>query len=148
MSFTDQQRQKRRKNRTSDGIKNTELSPRQLRVGELVRHEIALLLSGNILNHPLLRNQPFTVTQVKVSPDMRAATVFCTPTALDGTMIGAFDETTIKELLKALSQASGFLRQKLAAKLQLKRVPSLSFKYDGSFDFAVHITRKLQDLNL
>lgn len=103
---------------------------RQLRVGEEVRHVLAWTIERGELRDPALA-QPITVTEVRISPDLKNATAFVTP--LGG------GEAETKEILEALKRAKGFLRRIVARELSLRYAPEISFERDASFDEAGHI---------
>ncbi|SOD92043.1 30S ribosome-binding factor RbfA [Caenispirillum bisanense] len=103
-------------------------SQRQLRVGEEIRHALAWALErGDFGNAGL--DRPVTVTEVRVSPDLRNATAFVTP-------LGGGDP---KPVLQALRRIGPHLRHELARQMRMKYVPNLSFQADESFDEAQHI---------
>lgn len=104
-------------------------SQRQLRVGEELRHALAELLQRGDFHDPELAALNVTVTEVRISPDLRNATAFVTP--LGG---GPMDET-----LAALRRAGPFLRGQIARAINLRHAPTLSFEADTSFDYASHI---------
>ncbi|MCW2235606.1 30S ribosome-binding factor RbfA [Azospirillum canadense] len=104
-------------------------SQRQLRVGEELRHALAELLQRGDFHDPELAALNVTVTEVRISPDLRNATAFVTP--LGG---GHMDET-----LAALRRAGPFLRGQIARAINLRHAPTLSFEADTSFDYASHI---------
>jgi ribosome-binding factor A len=104
-------------------------SQRQLRVGEELRHALADLFRRGDFHDPELQNLNVTVTEVRISPDLRNATAFVTP--LGG---GHVDEA-----LTALKRAAPFLRGQIARAVNLRYVPTLGFQADTSFDYAGHI---------
>ena len=104
-------------------------SQRQLRVGEELRHALAELLQRGDFHDPELADLNVTVTEVRISPDLRNATAFVTP--LGG---GHMDET-----LAALRRAGPFLRGQIARAINLRYAPTLSFEADTSFDYASRI---------
>ena len=104
-------------------------SQRQLRVGEELRHALAELLQRGDFHDPELAALNVTVTEVRISPDLRNATAFVTP--LGG---GAMAET-----LTALRRAAPFLRGQIARAINLRHAPTLSFEADTSFDYASRI---------
>jgi ribosome-binding factor A len=114
-----------------------QLSPnqRQLRVGEELRHALARILERGEVRDPGLSGIPVTVTEVRVSPDLRQATVFVMP-------LGGESEQTV---VTALGRAKGFLRRRLADTVHLKFAPDLAFRLDKSFAEADRIVRALQD---
>ena len=104
-------------------------SQRQLRVGEEIRHSLAKILLREDFLDPDLMGQSITVTEVKISPDMRNATVFVTPLAGDA-----------KIIILALRRASNQLRRQLSSDTRLRHTPNLKFEYDDSFDQAERIS--------
>jgi ribosome-binding factor A len=113
------------------------VSQRQLRVGEELRHVLAQIILRGELNDPDLRGLPVTVSEVSVSPDLSSATVFVT-------QLGGGNSDKIE---KALGRATPFLRRQIARRVHLRRVPSLKFERDTSFDYAERIDNILQDVN-
>ncbi len=107
-------------------------SQRQLRVGEELRHALAWLLERGDMRDPALQGNPITVTEIRISPDLKNATCFFTP-------LGGGDEEKIAEMLEALERAKGYLRHELASRVNLKYAPRISFEFDRSFDEAGHI---------
>jgi ribosome-binding factor A len=110
-------------------------SQRQLRVGEELRHALAWLLERGDFRDPELAGHAVTVTEVRISPDLRNATVYVTP--LGGGTAGP--------LLTALNRARPFLRRQVAARVRLKYVPTLNFEADTSFDRAERLERLLHE---
>ncbi len=108
-------------------------SQRQLRVGEEIRHALAQMVTQADFRDPDLAGQSITITEVRVSPDMRNATVFVTPLAGDATLI-----------VPALQRASSYIRGQLSSAVKLRHTPSLKFEYDDSFDQAERINLVLQ----
>ncbi|HER26927.1 MAG TPA: 30S ribosome-binding factor RbfA [Rhodospirillales bacterium] len=115
-------------------------SQRQLRVGEEIRHTLAAIVGRGDLRDPVLQDRAITITEVRVSPDMRNATVYCV--ALGGE-VGDSDE-----LITALNKAQPFLRHQIAQRVHLRTVPAFTFVADGSFDEAGHIDALLQSDNV
>jgi len=107
-------------------------SQRQLRVGEELRHALAWILERGELRDPALASTPVTVTEVRVSPDLKNATCFVTP-------LGGGDKEAVKTVVEALGRARRFLRHTVVQKVNLKFAPQLHFEHDTSFDFASHI---------
>ena len=100
-------------------------SQRQLRVGELVRHAIAEILMRGGTYDPELDRQPITVPEVRMSPDLKIATVFVMPLG------GAHGDT----IVKALARHAKPLRGELARRIrQMKFMPELRFRLDTRFD--------------
>jgi ribosome-binding factor A len=98
-------------------------SQRQLRVGEVLRHIVAEILSRGEIRDPDLVGVSVTVTQVKPSPDMRHALVFCEP--LGG--------QNAERVIGALNRHRGFVRGVLGHAIRLKFTPELRFVEDRSF---------------
>ncbi len=109
-------------------------SQRQLRVGEQIRHALARLLQEGRTHVEALTHRDVTVTEVRVSPDLKAATVFVTP-------LGGADVTGTLADLRAAAPA---LRHELARDLNLRFTPRLAFQPDRSFEEAARIDRLLR----
>ncbi len=116
-------------------------SQRQLRVGEEIRHTLASIIGRGELRDPDLMGQAITVTEVRISPDMRNATVYCLPLGLKSDPETS-DEVTEK-MITALTRAQPFLRHEVAKRVHLRSVPTFMFVADGSFDEAGHISALL-----
>lgn len=110
-------------------------SQRQLRVGEEVRHALVRIFGRGELRDPALSGVQITVTEVRMSPDLRNATAFVLP-------FGGGDP---EELVAALRRAAAFLRGQLADEVSLRVVPALRFEADRSFDEASRIEALLHD---
>ena len=95
-----------------------------LRVAELVRHAAAQLLSRGEINDPVLEKHVVTVSRVKMSPDLKLATIYVMP-------LGGMDED---EVIKALNRHTRFLRGEIAHEVNLKFAPEIRFRIDDSFD--------------
>ena len=104
-------------------------SQRQLRVGEELRHVLSALFRRGDFRDPTLQTLNVTVTEVRLSPDLRNATVFVTP--LCGQHLG--------DAVAALRRASAFLRGQVAREIDLRYAPALSFEADTSFEVASRI---------
>lgn len=122
--------------------RHREPSPRQLRVGEQIRHAIAEILERGNLRDPDLRGVAVTVTEVRISPDLRNATAFVT--MLGGLREGLTGAEEGESLIRALARAAPYFRRHVARLLQLKYTPSLRFRFDISFDEATHINELLR----
>src|ERR1700679_4324714 len=92
-------------------------SQRQLRVGEALRHALAEVLQRNEIRDPDLDGVSVTITQIKPSPDMRYATVYCEP--LGG--------QNAKQIVAALNRHKGFLRGEIRHMITTKFTPDLRF---------------------
>jgi len=110
-------------------------SQRQLRAGELVRHALVEVLRHEDLADPALAGVSVTVTEVRMSPDLRGALCFVTP--LGGGHAG--------EVVAGLNRAARFLRGRLAPLVELKFIPELRFVHDESFDEAARMSRLFDD---
>lgn len=102
---------------------------RQLRVGEMIRHALAEIFMRSDIVDPDFDCHDVTVTEVRVSPDLRNASIYVTP-------FGNGDPTALKA---ALMRHQRFLRGELAKRVDLKYMPQLSFELDDSFDNAERI---------
>jgi len=112
-----------------------EPSVRLLRVGENVRHAIADVLARGEVEHQDIGATPVSVTEVRVSPDLRNATVFVMP--LGGDPGG--------KIVSALRSEAGHIRGLISPRLAQKYMPKLSFKMDESFDAASTVEGLLRD---
>jgi ribosome-binding factor A len=109
-------------------------SQRQLRVAEEIRHVLAGVFLRGEIRDPELAGVSITVTEVRISPDLKHATAFVT-------RLGRSD---IGEKLPALRRAAPFLRGQLAHALKLRYAPNLSFQADTSIDYAAHVDELLR----
>ncbi len=110
-------------------------SQRQLRASELVRHALVEILRKESFTDPALLGTPPTISEVRITPDLKAALCFVEP-------LGGKEAPTV---ITALNRASRFLRLRLGPAIDMKYTPSLKFIHDDSFDTAEHITRLLDD---
>jgi ribosome-binding factor A len=104
-------------------------SQRQLRVGEEVRHALAMIFERGDFRDPDLASAHVTVTEVRASPDLKHMTVFITP-------LGGGDAAP---LLAALKRATPFLRGQVAKSVRTKYAPDLVFRADTTIDAAARI---------
>ncbi len=111
-------------------------SQRQLRVGEELRHALARIFERGEFRDPGLSGLTVTVTEVRISPDLRNATAFVIP-------LGGGDNTA--GVVEALNRAQPFVRRQIAKAVKLKYLPGLNFKADPSFDEARRIDDLLAD---
>ena len=109
-------------------------SVRLLRVGEQVRHVLSGILARGDVHDELLAKHPVSVTEVRMSPDLRHATVFVKP------LLGA-DEDAV---LKALRTNTAYLQREVAHRVQTKYAAKLKFLADESFDTGSHIDALLR----
>jgi ribosome-binding factor A len=110
-------------------------SQRQLRVGELIRHELAGIFARGETGDPALDGMGVTVLEVAVSPDLRIATAYVRP----------FAKGTGDTLLKALDRSRKYLRGLVSPRLQLRFVPELRFRLDTALDYAAHVDDLLKN---
>ncbi len=109
-------------------------SQRQLRVGELVRKGLSDILRSGEIRHPDVADASITVTEVRLSPDLRNATVFVLP--LGG--------RNAEPALEGLRLCAPYLRGRLAREVELRYAPALSFLLDDSFDQAGRVEALLE----
>jgi ribosome-binding factor A len=109
-------------------------SVRLLRVGEQVRHALSEVLMRGDVHDDVLTTHPVSVTEVRMSPDLRHATVFVKP------LLGK-DEPVV---LKALRTNTAYLQSEVARRVNLKYASKLKFLADESFDEGSHIDQLLR----
>jgi ribosome-binding factor A len=109
-------------------------SQRQLRVGEIVRHALAELLSQGAVHDPDLDGHIITVPEVRMSSDLRLATIYVMP-------LGGRDVAVV---LAALERNRKFLRGEIAHRVNLKFAPDIRFRVDDRFDEAERIEKLLR----
>ena len=108
-------------------------SQRQLRAGELVRRAVADIIREGHLRDGALTGASVTVSEARMSPDLRHATVF----------VSALGQSDPERVAEALNRAAGFLQKELARQIDLKFTPKLRFLADDRFDEATHIDEVL-----
>ncbi|WP_417452389.1 30S ribosome-binding factor RbfA [Kiloniella sp.] len=121
----------------SSNNKNRSGSPRsqrQLRVGEEIRHAMSEVLNRTSFNDPNLEGVIITISEVRISPDLKNATAFVVP-------LGGAD---LDAVTKSLNKANGFFRRELSHMLRLRSCPRIGFEPDTSFDEAAKINTLLQ----
>jgi ribosome-binding factor A len=109
-------------------------SQRQLRAGELIRHALAEILARGEIHDPVIETHTITVPEVRVTPDLRMATVYVMP-------LGGRDESAV---LEALERNKRFLRGELAHRINMKFAPDIRFRIDERFDEADRIQKLLR----
>jgi ribosome-binding factor A len=109
-------------------------SQRQLRVAEEIRHVLASVFARTEFRDPDLYGVLITVTEVRISPDLKHATAFVT-------RLGRSD---IDKSLPALKRAAPFLRSQIAKEVRLRIAPEISFQPDTALDYAMHIDELLR----
>ena len=108
-----------------------QFSQRQLRVGELVKQNLGELFIRNEAKIPFINSKLITVTEVRMTPDLKTARVYVIP--LGG--------TEIKETVKILTEYSHLVRRALSKRLDTKFLPKLKFVEDNSFEYAEKIEK-------
>ena len=109
-------------------------SQRQLRVGEALRHALVEVLARGELRDPALAGVQVTVTEVRVSPDLRAATAFVLP----------FGGGDAQALARGLNHATGYFRKALADAVDLRVAPTIRFEPDRAFGEADRVEMLLR----
>ena len=109
-------------------------SQRALRVGELIRHALSDMLTRGEVHDPVLEGHLITVPEVRMSPDLRLATIYVMP-------LGGRD---VKEVIEALERNKRYLRGELAHHVNLKFAPEIRFRVDERFDEAERIEKLLR----
>ncbi len=107
---------------------------RQLRVGELVRHALAQMLTRGEVHDPVIETHLITVPEVRMTADMRLATIYVMP-------LGGRDA---REVIAALDRNKRFLRGEIARRINLKFAPDIRFRIDERFDEAERIEKLLR----
>jgi ribosome-binding factor A len=110
-------------------------SVRVLRVGEQVRHVLSEILMRGEVHDDVLASHPVSITEVRMSPDLRHATVFVKP------LLGRDEEAVIK----ALRTNTAFLQREVAARVRQKYAAKIKFLPDESFDEGTHIDALLRN---
>jgi len=106
------------------------------RVGDQIRQELSEILSRGEVHDPGIGF--ITLTRVQVTADLQLARVFYTSLG---------DPTARKETARALTRATGFFRRQIGARLQLRRVPELEFRFDESIAHQDRIEQILRDIH-
>ena len=119
------------------------VSQRQLRASEMIRHALVEVMRENEIRDPALIGVSVTVTEVRLSPDLKHATCFVEP-------LGAGVDTApvaghIDEIIKALNLHAKFLRGALGRHIDMRFTPDLRFRHDESFAAAERLNRLLDD---
>jgi ribosome-binding factor A len=109
-------------------------SQRQLRVGETVRHAIAEILAQGDVHDPDLEGHIITVPEVRMSPDLKLATIYVMP-------LGGRDTGVV---IEALNRNKKFLRGEIAHRVNLKFSPEIRFRIDDRFEEAERIEKLLR----
>jgi ribosome-binding factor A len=110
------------------------ISQRQLRVGELIRHALADMLTRGEVHDPVIEGHLITVPEVRMSPDLRLATAYVMP-------LGGRDAQAV---VAALERNKKFLRGEIAHRVNLKFAPEIRFRVDERFDESERIEKLLR----
>ena len=110
-------------------------SQRQLRVGELVKQNLGELFIRNEAKIPSINSKLITVTEVRMTPDLKTARVYVIP-------LGGIDT---KETVKILTEYSHLVRKALSKRLDIKFLPKLTFVEDNSFEYAEKIEKIIKE---
>jgi len=113
-----------------------EFSQRQLQVGQEIRKLLMDVFVKKQLRDPDLYDVSVTVTEVRVSPDLREATAYVLP--LGG--------ENLEDVMRGLKRASAFFRSYLAKHLKMRVVPWVRFQPDHTFEYASHIHQLLKNV--
>ena len=114
---------------------NAPFSQRQLRVGELIKQSLGQIFSRDEAKVPSLETKNITVTEVRMSPDLKSARVYVIP-------LGGKESDKIADLLTDFSH---LVRKALAKKIHMKFLPKISFISDKSFDYAEKIEKLIKE---
>ena len=109
-------------------------SQRQLRVGELVKQNLGELFIRNEAKIPSINSKLITVTEVRMTPDLKTARVYIIP-------LGGINT---KESVRILTEYSHLVRKALSKRLDIKFLPKLIFVEDNSFEYAEKIERLIK----
>jgi ribosome-binding factor A len=109
-------------------------SQRQLRAGELIRHALAEILVRGEVHDPVIENHVITVPEVRMTPDLRLATIYVMPLA----------GRDADEVVAAFERNKRFLRGELAHRVNMKFAPEIRFRIDERFEEAERIAKLLR----
>ena len=113
------------------------ISQRQLRVGEMIKQALGMLFIRDDAKLPNISTKEITVTEVRMSPDLKTAKIFVMP--LGG--------KNAKEIIEKLKEFSFVIRKVLSKKIVMKFLPKLYFVKDDSFDYAEKIENLIKQTN-
>ena len=135
-SKPEQAKRKAGKPRSKVGNKPSAKAPtqRQLRVSEEIRHVLSKLFFRGEFRDPDLADAKITVTEVRISPDLKNATAF----------VARLGRSDIDALLPALKRAAPYFRVQLAHEMRLRVAPQVSFQPDTTLDYAMHVDSLLR----
>ena len=109
-------------------------SQRQLRVGEMVKQNLGEIFIRNEAKIPLINTKVITVTEVRMTPDLKTARAYVIPLGGEG----------MTEMVSVLTEYSHLVRRALSKKLDIKFLPKLAFVEDNSFEYAEKIERLIK----
>lgn len=116
-------------------VSNSGPSQRQLRVGEQVRHALSEVLQRGEVLDPLIETTVISISEVRMSPDLKIATAFVSP-------LGVEDDAAV---IEALNNHAKFIRGRVSGALrQMKYMPEFRFRLDESFDNFARIDQLLR----
>ena len=113
------------------------ITQRQLRVGEMIKQSLSMIFIRNEAKVPNLETNTITVTEVRMSPDLKTAKAFVLP--LGG--------KNANEVIDALKEFSFVVRKVLSKKITMKFLPKILFIKDESFDYAEKIENLIKNTN-
>ena len=113
------------------------VTQRQLRVGEMIKQALGMLFIRDEAKLPTLSTKEITVTEVRMSPDLKTAKIFVMP-------LGGKDA---EEVVTKLKEFSFVIRKVLSKKIVMKFLPKLFFVKDDSFDYAEKIENLIKQTN-
>ena len=113
------------------------ITQRQLRVGEMIKQALGILFIRDEAKLPNLSTKEITVTEVRMSPDLKTAKIFVMP--LGG--------KNVEEIVEKLKEFSFVIRKVLSRKIEIKFLPKLYFVKDNSFDYAEKIENLIKQTN-
>ena len=113
---------------------NVAFSQRQLRVGELIKQSLGQIFLRDEAKVPILETKNITVTEVRMSPDLKNARAYVIP-------LGGKDS---EKIVNILTEFSHLIRKALSKKIEMKFLPKVSFVSDKSFDYAEKIEKLIQ----
>ena len=113
------------------------VSQRQLRVGEMIKQSLSMIFLRNEAKVPNLETNTITVTEVRMTPDLKTARVYVIP-------LGGIDT---KETVRILTEFSHLVRKALSKRLDIKFLPKLTFVEDNSFEYAEKIEKIIKENN-
>lgn len=131
--------------RHADNKKGAPVGPsqRQLRAGELIRHALVEILREEELADEALQNVSVTVSEVRMSPDLKHAVCFVEP--LGAGLTGQDTPNNTGDIIKGLNRVSKFLRGRLGRSIDMKFTPDLKFIHDESFGTAAYMDKLFLD---